>query len=111
MKKTIYIAEEVVDNTPKEFLNLPDDATYKLTKTMSKYEGGFVGPGDTITGDLQIVNVASLGLPGVKISGHRGFTDYIRTSPIVKVLDATETQITFETEGGVYMLEKLSNGT
>jgi len=103
---TIKIHEAVLDVTPTEFKNLPADATYKLTKTGSKLYNFYVSDGDTMTGSLQIVNVKELGLPGVKVNS-RNYTDYIRTSPIVKVLDATSDTITFETEGGFYKLEKL----
>ncbi len=103
--KTIEINKEVLDLVPSEFLNLPADPDYRLTKTES-FRDGYVWAGDTIVGPLSIVNV--LGKPGVKVLNSRSVRDltYLRTSPIVKVLDVTEGTITFQTEGGVYKLER-----
>ena len=104
--KTIKIAETVLDKTPEEFKNLDDSREYKLTKVASSRPNIFVFEGDSVTGDLQIVEVSDLGLPGVKVIG-QGFTNYIRTSPIVKVVDKSENKITFQTEGGTYTLETM----
>lgn len=41
---------------------------------------------------------------GVIIAG-RGF-NFLRTSPIVAIVDQDEDSTTFETEGGIYKLEK-----
>ena len=99
----ITIAKEVYDKTPQEFKNLTDDTDYTLTKVESKNPASTrVSAGQTVSGDLRIVSVQ--GDPAVSVI--RGLTTGIRTSPIVKVLDKTETTITFETEGGVYRLEK-----
>ena len=104
---TIKINAEVADQTPEEFKNL-EQGTYKLTKT-ENFRAGFVYSGDTVTGPLEIVEI--IGKPGVKVlnANMRGPRDtaYIRTSPIVKVVDKTENTVTFETEGGVYKLEKV----
>lgn len=71
--------------------------------------GVFIG--DAVEGPLEIVDVAGLGLPGVKVINVYNAGDYrptyIRTSPIVAVLDKTETSLTFRTEGGVYLLERV----
>ena len=103
--KTIKIDKEVLDLVPSEFRNLPADVDYRLTKTKS-FRHGYVYEGDTVVGPLSIVNV--LGKPGVKVLSDNPFRDitYLRTSPIVEVLDVTDTTITFKTEGGVYKLEK-----
>lgn len=105
--KTINIAETVLDKTPKELANLPADVDYRLTKIESFRANGFVTPGDTVTGDLEIIDVAELGLPGVRVQSPFSFSDYIRTSPIVGITDVTENTITFETEGGIYKLERI----
>jgi hypothetical protein len=104
-KKTIKIAEDVLDLVPDAFKNLPD-VDYRLTKTESSRPGS-VFQGDNVVGPANIVNV--IGKPGVKVfqRGGGGFDlTYIRTSPIVEVLDTTDTTITFRTEGGVYKLER-----
>lgn len=99
--KTIKIDESVLDMVPEVFKNLPNDVDYKLTKTENT-RNGFVFVGDTSIGTLSIVNI--IDKPGVRVVG--GFKDYLRTSPIVEVIDSTDTTITFRTEGGVYKLEK-----
>lgn len=104
--KTIEINEEVLDLVPNEFLNL-EDVDYRLTKT-ENFRPGIVYSGDSVVGPLSIVNV--LGKPGIKVlssSVSRDIT-YLRTSPVVKVLDVTKDTITFQTEGGVYKLERQS---
>jgi hypothetical protein len=103
--KTIEINKEVLDLVPSEFRNLPADVDYRLTKTES-FRDGYVYEGDTVVGPLSIVNV--LGKPGVKVLSNNPTRDitYLRTSPIVEVVDVTDTTITFKTEGGVYKLER-----
>lgn len=100
--ETIKIDPAVLDKTPKELVQLPD-ATYTLTKVEGKNLSSYVSVGDSVTGYLEIVNVAKLGLPGVRVS--RAFR-YIRTSPIVKLVDVSQKVIVFKTEGGLYSLEK-----
>lgn len=87
----------------KRFL-VDEKADFKLTKT-ENFREGFVYTGDTVRGYLEVVDV--LGKPGVRVT--RSFSDYIRTSPIVQVLDSTADSVTFQTEGGVYKLEKVNN--
>lgn len=104
--ETIKIDETVQHLVFEEFKNLPD-VDYKLTK-VKNFRIGFVFSGDTVTGPLRIVNVTDL--PGVRVDSNRGFDiTYIRTSPIVAVVDVTLTTLTFETEGGVYKLERVKN--
>ena len=100
--KTIDIDETVLSITPQEFKNLPD-VRYRLTKTES-FREGWVNTGSTQSGDLSIVSVQ--GCPAARILGN-GVSGYIRTSPIVKVVDQTDTSLTFHTEGGVYLLERV----
>lgn len=107
MKHTIEIDKKVLDKVLVEFRLLPK-GRYKLTKTHSN-RNGEVFVGDSVTGPLSIVNV--IGKPGVKVfNDNYGGGDfelsYIRTSPVVEVLDATEAALTFRTEGGIYKLEK-----
>jgi hypothetical protein len=101
------IEESVKDLVPNEIKNL-EDGNYTLTKTeTSRY--GFVGVGDTVTGLVEIVERDNK--PCVKVwnkdyNGRDRDASYIRTSPIVEVLDTTATSVVFRTEGGVYKLEK-----
>lgn len=103
--KAIEIDPNVLALVPKEFLNLPDYSDYRLTKTES-FRDGYVYRGDTVEGPLSIVDV--LGKPGVKVANgfFRGNPAYIRTSPIIRVLDVTLDTIIFCTEGGIYKLER-----
>lgn len=95
----------------KRFENL-EDQEFKLTKIGSKRPGSFVGRGQYEVGDFHIhVYEATDKLPeqyGAFITG-RGF-NYLRTSPIVKIVDQTDDSTTFETEGGIYKLEKYVPG-
>jgi hypothetical protein len=102
--KTLEVPKSLEGKIPQEFLDLPDDATYRLTKVLSKNTITMVGTGRSVSGSLCLVDVKKLGLLGIRVS--RGF-DYIRTSPITKVLTSTENGVVFETEGGVYVLERL----
>lgn len=94
----------------KRFENL-DDQEFKLTKIGSK-RASMVGVGQYEVGDFHIYTYeANDKLPeqyGAFITG-RGF-NYLRTSPIVKITDVTESSTTFETEGGIYKLEKYVPG-
>lgn len=101
----IEIDKNVNDLTPNEFKNLLD-VDYRLTKTESTRNGSMVFPGDSVRGTLSVVEVGKTGLPGVKICGN-SFKDYLRTSPIVAIINSTDTTITFCTEGGTYFLEKV----
>lgn len=91
----------------KRFLNSKDN--FKLTKIGSKREGSHVGVGQFETGDFYFHKYKKTKkLPaqiGVEIVGN-GF-NYLRTSPIVKIIDFDENSTTFETEGGIYKLEKI----
>jgi hypothetical protein len=112
MSKYIDIAEDVEQLVPEAFKTLAKKKYYKLTK-IEDFRFGFVLSGDSVTGPLSIVEV--IGKPGVKvINKNYGGGDfemsYIRTSPIVKVVDVTDSSVTFHTEGGIYKLEEASNG-
>lgn len=99
--------EQKLDLSPlKRFENL-ENQEFKLTKIGSKRRS-MVGVGQSEVGDFHVMTYESDGvLPeqyGAFITG-RGFS-YLRTSPIVKITDITENSTTFETEGGIYKLEK-----
>ena len=103
----IKVAKTVEDQTPEEFKKLLSDEVYRLTKTKSSRPCSMVYAGDTVVGEIEIVDVKGTNLPGLRIQGHH-YTNYLRTSPIVKVIDTTENSITFITEGGEYLLEKVN---
>ena len=89
----------------KRFEN--SETEFKLTKLGSK-RASMVGVGQFETGDFYLVEIpeSSHGPEGfaVEIIGYG--LHYLRTSPIVKIVDQNETSTTFETEGGFYKLEK-----
>lgn len=87
------------------FADLEED--FMLTKIGSK-RASMVGVGKREVGNFSFHEYpATDTLPagiGVFITGY-GFS-FLRTSPIVKIVDQNETSTTFETEGGIYRLEK-----
>ena len=108
--KTIPIAKNIRTITPAVLKKLPADADYTLTKVFAK-NGVATGvyPGEGTTGTLSIIEVKMSrdepkGRPGLVITG--GIMHYVRTSPILDILDVTDNVITIETNGGIYKLEK-----
>jgi len=99
----VKIPETLEGKVPEQLKNLDSEAEYRLEKIKAKNQSSMVRPGQAITGTLEVVDVA--GEPGIRVSH---VWNYIRTSPIVKILDETSTTLTFETEGGVYTLERKS---
>jgi hypothetical protein len=99
----ITVADTVKEKTPQVIKDLPD-VDYRLTKIHAKSEFTRVSPGEGVSGSLEVVDVQ--GDPALRVT--RGLSRYIRTSPIVKVLDQTQNGLTVETEGGIYKLEKLN---
>lgn len=83
------------------------DSDFKLTKLSSK-RASHVDVGQSYTGEFRFKEYpATDTLPaGIGATVGRGFTSYLRTSPIVKIVDQNENSTTFETEGGTYRLEK-----
>lgn len=79
------------------------DSECKLTKTLSKRSYSSVAVGANQTGNVEIIEIDKL--VAVLVSG-RGF-NYLRTSCIVKVIESTKDIVQFETQGGIYILEKL----
>lgn len=82
----------------------------KLTKIGSKRSNSQVAVSQFSIGDVSLITWPATDnnpeLFAVSVSGP-GMYSYIRTSPIVKIVDATENSTTFETEGGVYKLERV----
>ncbi len=104
--KTIRIDEKVLDKVPQAFRELPDSADYQLTKVEGKPgRATYVNAGYSIRGIFSIVDKG--GLPAAAM--FRGFSDYMSTSAIVGVVDRSQNTIIFETEGGTYKLERLSD--
>jgi hypothetical protein len=92
----------------KPLLKLNTKGTFKLTKTGSKRDNSTVYIGESLKGSLTIhkLKKEKQDIVLVEIQG-RGF-DFMRTSPVVKITDQTSDSILFETEGGFYKLETLS---
>lgn len=103
----ILTKEQLLSLLPVEFRTLDFDATYSLQKISAKRENSFVLPGDAIVGSLEVIQVPTTEKPGIRVQAHAPW-NYMRTSPVERVVDATETSLTFETEGGVYQLVKLN---
>lgn len=101
--KLIDIDPAIAHLVPKEFKSLKKSDSFVLVKTEHTRKGyAFVVAGDRVRGTLSIVNIVDK--PGVKVVNNDRGSDYIRTSPIVKVVDSTKDSITFQTEGGTYHL-------
>lgn len=84
-----------------ELQSLDTEATWTLTKTGSKHDNPFVQQGQCQSGDLKFLSIDGELCAMVT----RGF-DYIRTSPIAKVISFSADKVELETEGGFYSLEK-----
>ncbi len=96
-----------MDLKPLErFLNL--EQGFKLTKIVSKRPNSLIGVGQFEVGDFSLHEYPATDKNpeqvGAYIAGN-GFS-FMVTSPIVKIIDHDEYSTTFETEGGVYRLEK-----
>jgi hypothetical protein len=108
---------ETVTNSPeldlsglKRFENL-EDQEFKLSKIGSKRPNSLVGVGMYEVGDFSLMTYEATDTRpeqiGVFITG-RGF-NFLRTSPIVAIVDQDEDSTTFETEGGIYKIEKYAS--
>jgi len=100
----IDLDDSIKDLVPLALASLPK-GIYKLTKTETSRPYSQVFVGESMIGPLSIVSVA--GKPGILVRCERTGYKYIRTSPVVEVLDATNNTLTFRTEGGVYKLERI----
>lgn len=90
----------------ERFTKRDDDQEFKMTKIASKREGSMVGVGQYETGDFSLMELSLKDAPdavGGFITG-RGF-NYLRTSPILKIVDHDDISTTFETEGGIYKVQ------
>jgi hypothetical protein len=96
----ITIPESLRSLVCEEFRGLSNDSEYVLQKVASFRDG--VGIGSMEKGWLAIVPIQES--YGIKVLSHKSF---LRTSPVVKVLDFTNGVITFKTEGGIYTLQEL----
>lgn len=76
-------------------------AKFKLTKLQAK-RPLTLPSGSSAVGYLSIMNRD--GRPFVLVSTE---SDYIRTSPIVRIVSFSKTSTTFETQGGIYRLKLL----
>jgi hypothetical protein len=86
----------------ERFNNLPND--FRITKMASKRPNSYVGVGESRTGGFALIKWSATD----KLPEQTGvMVDSLRTSPIVKIVDFGETHTIFETEGGVYKLEKI----
>lgn len=84
-----------------------DDQEFKMTKIGSKREGSQVGVGQYETGDFSLMEIHHPSVSADSVGGFitgRGF-NYLRTSPIVKIVDSDDISTTFETEGGIYKVQ------
>jgi hypothetical protein len=95
----------------KVFKQLSPKDKYQLTKIKS-LRASMVGVGESVKGSfttLERDDYAVMVLVDNSARDRPGFSDptYIRTSPVVAILDSSTTGVTFQTEGGVYQLEKL----
>lgn len=92
----------------ERFENL-DDQEFKLIKIGSKNPNSFVDVGMFEEGAFSLYEYESTNsgkrYVGAFVRG-RGY-DYLRTSPIVKVLKYGDDYTEFETAGGFYRLEKI----
>lgn len=93
------------------FNSFPSKGNFKITKIKNTRPGSMVEVGNSVEGRFKLVEVQ--GDPAVYVDNSAEEKDnfyspsYIRTSPIVAILDSSEETVTFQTEGGVYQLEKL----
>lgn len=100
----------VKSNILEAFEALSKKDSYTLTKTKSK-RASMVGVGESVKGKFAILEretfVMVLADNSVGDKSRRDDPTYIRTSPVVGIVDQSSTSVTFETEGGFYKLEKL----
>lgn len=111
-QKTIAVAEEVKEITPKEFIEL-ENTIYKLQK-LKLHDGqlSMIDEGQFVEGEASIITYefADDGyLPMVIVVGVNkyGRRDLIKTSPIKSVVDTTSDSLTFTTETSTYKLSKV----
>ena len=92
----------------ERFLKMEDKQDFKMTKIGSKRIGSQVGVGQYETGYFSLIEIHHKSVPPGSVGAFitaPGFS-YLRTSPIVKITDSDDISTTFETEGGIYKLQK-----
>ena len=98
----------------KAFNSLSPKDDYELTKTKTLRAGSMVYPGEGVQGKFRLLEHDDRVMLLVDNSAADSvrFSDptYIRTSPIVDIIDNSKTTVTFQTEGGIYQLEKMKAG-
>jgi arginase family enzyme len=109
-KKFIIVDSGVAKTTPKVFKQLSGTTQYRLQKIGAK-RASMVSVLQYVEGTCSVVAIKldpaePKCAPGIKVEEPFGL-DYIRTSPITRVLLATKKNIVFETEGGFYELTTL----
>lgn len=85
----------------KKFIS--ESKRFTLSKTGSKRTPSMVFVGNAASGPAL---VGEFNNGQAYLSVGRSFTNFIRTSPLVKIVDQTEKEIVLETEGGFYKLTK-----
>lgn len=101
----IKIDESVYSKVPKEIKDL-DHEWYRLTKTGSKFKTPTVDIRQFEDGEISIL--AFNGKPRFYIINTESLvTSGIMTSPILGVTNKTQDFLEFETEGGLYKLERI----
>ena len=102
---------EKIENAFNKFV----DKKCRLKKVENFNRDTMVFTGDKIVGKLSMVDLFSKKdeMVGIMVdSGSRSDRSdwgmgYIRTSPVVKIIYSNEILVLFETQGGVYLLQKI----
>lgn len=92
------------------FKSLNPDSEYRLTKIHMKRQS-MVYSGDRVNGLLTLPEIPGepLEVFMVKVTNSRlDGLRYIRTSKVVRVISQSPQSVAFETEGGIYLLEVVS---
>lgn len=89
----------------KQLASLDFNMGYRLTKLQSvNNKTVYINIGAAVEGMLSFANIA--GYPAVNVTGYDNF---IRTSPVVRVIRKTNKRVIFETENSIYELLILGN--
>lgn len=84
-----------------------ENQDFRIIKTGSKRDSD-VGVGQYEIGTFSVFDFEKHGYPGKygALVWGRAFSDFLRTSPVIKINEHDERSTSFETEGGFYKLEK-----
>lgn len=80
-----------------------------LTKLESTRPNSSVDTGRVKIGDFSFYKLADNSVC-VLVGDLYSLGNYLRTSPVVKIIDMTEKSTTFQTEGGIYKVEYVYSG-